>query len=274
MSSVTRRPRVKGVVVRASREVATAAAELGAIILGSAVRGAIEGVKSLASEVELKPVCDIEFGSLGAHPDRRSVEAIRAATVSVLMQCVVGKPDQLAGSARLLAAATSPAEASATSHQLLAAVRAEHHSAFANRLVEACTNASMSAGFTAVNVATSGTELIRVVATNNAGHALVSELYLPMVAPPGLATEVVGIHDGTCIAILDRFDAALEAEGVHSTSPKREYTGGVCELAAARAFVSKTLNPTPLAEDLSGEQSRARRRDGLIRPQNRGRGPA
>jgi hypothetical protein len=58
----------------------------------------------------------------------------------------------------------------------------------------------------------------------------------------------VGLHDGSCNEILDRFDAALAAEGVRAGAPRRSFTGGVCELAAAREFVRRLPRPALKAD--------------------------
>ena len=83
---------------------------------------------------------------------------------------------------------------------------------------------------------------MRVIATDPAGRTLVTEIVNSRDGEPGLETEVVGVTDGSCNPILDAFDKALEAEGVHSAPPTRKFTGGVCELAAAREFVRKKIS--------------------------------
>jgi hypothetical protein len=77
-----------------------------------------------------------------------------------------------------------------------------------------------------------------------------------------MATEVVGISDGSCHAILDGFDRALEAQGVRAGPPRRKYTGGVCQLAAAQEFVRRKVrksSPPPAQQVQPGEEQAVRR---------------
>lgn len=61
-----------------------------------------------------------------------------------------------------------------------------------------------------------------------------------------MTTEIVGISDGSCKHIMDIFDRALRNQGVKSSIPKRRFTGGVCEMAAAKEFVqSKVKRESP-----------------------------
>jgi hypothetical protein len=77
------------------------------------------------------------------------------------------------------------------------------------------------------------------VATDPAGRSLVTEIGTLPSGEASLTTEVVGVRDGSCGQILDRFDATLERLGVHAGPPQRRSTGGVCELAAARDLLRK-----------------------------------
>lgn len=85
----------------------------------------------------------------------------------------------------------------------------------------------------------------RIVATDEAGRALVTEIRSGSDTHlPSIETEVVGYTDGRCQPILDRFDASLQAQGVHSDgAPERRFTGGVCELAYAREYIRKKIAP-------------------------------
>jgi hypothetical protein len=58
----------------------------------------------------------------------------------------------------------------------------------------------------------------------------------------------MGVTDGSCNEILDAFDRALEEAGVRAAPPKRKYTGGVCELAAARDYVLRKVRRPPPAQ--------------------------
>ena len=85
----------------------------------------------------------------------------------------------------------------------------------------------------------------RVVATDQTGRALVTEIHPgDETRTPSVETELVGVTDGSCQDVLDLFDRALEEEGVVAdASPKRKWTGGVCELSLAREFVRQQIVP-------------------------------
>ncbi len=131
-------------------------------------------------------------------------------------------------------------------------------------IVAACSTASVTAGFAELELQPLADNLVRVVALNPAGQALVSEIRVDK-DHASVATEVVGVRDGSCVRILDAFDAALEAEGVRSAAPRRKSTGGVAELAGAREFVRKLgrrLQPAKLdgAAPVANAGSRGSRR--------------
>jgi hypothetical protein len=116
-------------------------------------------------------------------------------------------------------------------------------------IAAACTAACAAVGFPAIEVQRVSNEEIRLVATDPAGHALVSEVTLNADGYPSLATEVVGVRDGSCNGILDRFDIAVAEAGIRSSPPARKFTGGACELAGARDAVRRfrtKLQPKPL----------------------------
>ncbi len=141
-------------------------------------------------------------------------------------------------------------------------IETSHNVVVVRALVMACRDACLKIGFDRLDLRSGEQGIARVIATNAAGKTLVTEV---TAGPrPKIETEVVGVSDGSCRSILDSFDAALEAEGVRSGPPSRKYTGGVCELAAARRFVREKLQPAVPARaarqrEENGEQTRRRR---------------
>jgi len=156
-------------------------------------------------------------------------------------------------------ASSTPELVAAAGQQLLASGAPVQLAQFTSALVVACTRASALAGFRAATVVRVSGVQTRIVATSPAGHALVTEIRVSLSGEASLATEVVGLRDGSCQGILDQFDSALEAEGVRGSAPTRRFTGGVCELAAARAF-SRRLAPSRLEKPLAAGPPRNSRR--------------
>ena len=143
-----------------------------------------------------------------------------------------------------------------------------HRKALEQTLALACKNASIKVGFTSVQVRHGLQDALRVTATDARGRSLISEINPgDSHRDPSIATEVIGIRDGSCVTILDSFDRAIEEEGVRSGPPDRKYTGGVCELAATREFVLRKLRlqPNNLERQTKGSPSTNNDRTGRPR---------
>jgi hypothetical protein len=141
-----------------------------------------------------------------------------------------------------LVRATTLEQVRAAEHALLTTVAAAHQPIVVEGLTLACRNAAQAVGLTTIDVAQMGGGLVRMTATDAAGSGVVSEIEAQPNGNITLATEVVD-GDGRCHALLDAFELALERQGVRSDSPDRRSTGGVCQLAAAKAFVRRRLQP-------------------------------
>ncbi len=172
---------------------------------------------------------------------RTPAEAMKLATAVALDRTPLHTyAASLEGPVAELIAARDVAAVEEARRRLLRAVERDHLQAFVAQLSEAAAAASRDAGFESIEVrpgadATSN----RIIATDPAGRSLVSEVAPDESGEVNLATEAVGITDGTCHTALDRFDAALERRGVRSGPPRRVTTGGVCELAFAREFLRR-----------------------------------
>lgn len=175
-------------------------------------------------------------------------------------QCVVEPQAGLRERLEQLHAAQTGPEALSARRALLDSLEQAHQDLFARALSEACALASSSAGFERAETLRCG-HVLRVVATDSKGRALVSEIRPNAEGEYDLATEVVGVSDGSCHALLDRFDQSLEHLGVRSGPPQRRVTGGVCELAAARDLLrKKALGSVRRAQRLNqptGERTKA-----------------
>jgi hypothetical protein len=102
---------------------------------------------------------------------------------------------------------------------------------------------------------------LRVLALNPDGRTLVSEIEAKPDGEIDLQTEVIGVTDGSCHVLLDRFDAEIERLGLTSDR-RRESTGGVCQLATAREFVGRRLVRAPAEQ----RQRAARGRETRSKP--------
>ena len=154
--------------------------------------------------------------------------------------------------------------ADAAQARLMSELEVEHHRVLQESLVSACRNASSDAGFPVVETRTGPAGVVRVLAHDKAGRGLVTEIKASMHEELGLETEVLGVSDGTCHEILDRFDQALRKQGVHGSAPRRESMGTVCHLAAAREFVNQQVRPssTKAAKQKAKDALRRRKRIG------------
>lgn len=126
----------------------------------------------------------------------------------------------------------------------------DHHHLVTSGVQTAVHNAAVKIGFSKIEALHSplGNHIIRLAATDAIGRSIVTEIDARPERDLKIEAEVVGVTDNTCHQILDEFYVSLRNEGIEmSTSPKRKPTGGICELAATKAFLAKKLKPTRLA---------------------------
>jgi hypothetical protein len=297
MSSKSSRPRVSGVSVDSTEQSSTGTSALSDLLSGLS-EGARAAYRSLQEAREEMEQIDCEHRPLSAireeqetqasetepaqtqvDEDLPAVEATKVETLQEAAAYQVEDPDGLEAPMRALQQASTPKAARQAKSEVMATLETEHHRLFTQRLVGACTRASEKAGFPNVETETRPGGVVRVMATNEAGHALVSEVDTSPDEEPSLATEVVGVRDGSCTEMLDAFDEALEEEGVRASTPRRTFTGGVCQLAAAKEFVQRKLRAGASAEtgntqtesNTSDRDDQRKRRQRRTRRQNRQR---
>jgi len=197
--------------------------------------------------------------------ERLKMSALRSLSgTSYLAQPAAVKPCLNA----LLQASTADAVILAKA-TLLAAVDAGHHGLFVDGVVLACRRASLQVGFGSVLVAAGdGADPVRVIATDPAGRALVSEVRTDAKGEVSIDTEVVGISDGSCEGILDAFDQSLEAQGVRASDRARKPTGGACELKSSREFLRHKVQRKAATQTapVAGGDAALRRRQQLNTP--------
>ena len=259
MSSKSSRPRVSGVSVDSTESASSGTSALSDLLSGLS-EGARAAYRSLQEAREEMEQIDCEHRPLPAIREEQEAQAsesqphqtqtaedlpeVEATKVETLQEAAAYQVEDtkpLEPPMRALQQASTPEAARQAKEEVMATLETEHHRLFTDRLVGACTRASKKAGFPNVETETRPGGVVRVVATNEAGHALVSEVDASPDEEPSLATEVVGVTDGSCTEMLDAFDEALEEEGVRAETPRRTFTGGVCQLAAAKEFVQRKL---------------------------------
>lgn len=234
---------------------------VGAIVVGACLVGLAKGLSFLAKAA----IAECEKG-LNPSPTLRSVATLRSETPlemtlskgqeldSLKKQAfkqLANKPlltanrMELEQSLMKLDRAKTLTEFISTHTDMLTKLEDGHQKIFSTALLEAGKRAALKIGFGKIEALRSPVSTtIRFAATDALGRSLVTEISAPKDRDVRIETEVVGVSDGSCHSILDDFDKALEAEGVRSQPAKRKVTGGVCELAAVRAFVEKEVAPT------------------------------
>jgi hypothetical protein len=114
-----------------------------------------------------------------------------------------------------------------------------HQSIFTDHAAVAVQSANLKVGFKNFEVTQTISGIQRIIATDDRGRTLVTEIGTAIDREPTIATEVIGMSDSSCSQILDDFDRALEEAGVQSSRPERKSTAGVCELEAAKEFIRR-----------------------------------
>lgn len=291
MSAVTSRPSVISVSGTAAAAALTGGAVLAASLISSLLRGLGSAVReahrAYARPPEaLWPVAALRDEHHARHREAAvrltssglsPVEAARVALLSGIAETpfVVAPNVSVEADLRAVRAAATVAEVERAGRVLLSRLEAAHQQVFTGALVVACSNASLKTGFGSVETAPGVAGGVRVIATDPAGRALVTEISGGEDAQ-SIRTEVVGVSDGSCQRILDAFDKALEEEGVRADAPRRAVTGGVCELEAAQDFVRRKLKPRgaaapPQAAAPAGEKATRRRTRAGAAGHNKGR---
>lgn len=133
-------------------------------------------------------------------------------------------------------------------------LEANHQKVIVDNLVLATNNAAVKVGFTPiVSSTTIVNDTVRMVASDEKGRSIVTELATNPDNPVQMATEIIGTSDASCEETLDAFEAALKEEGVViNAPPQRKFTGGICELEAAKNFARK--HPTPIKKSRKQKQ--------------------
>jgi hypothetical protein len=253
VSSISSRPRVQKIdgPVLATLEASGAvlAVEAVSCLLGSTIERAGPFVNVAPA---LQPVANLrqEFGRLWQNVFEKArvslppADAVRYAVAQSLAATpfYVNEAVSLEPHCSALRQSTTLAEARHAADALLSALESGHHNLFVDTLSSAACRAAARVGFESTTVVRLPGQ-VRVIAEDARGRTLITEIQADPRRAPAVATEIVGMTDPSCQQILDDFDQALEAQGLHSAPPRRKFTGGVCELAATREFVRMKVKP-------------------------------
>ena len=277
MSAISSRPRVR----RLSSSVVTAAG-IGALVLaGRALREMLArmdadvatGLQEVRPDVgaphevrSLPQSCArYEAALREAAPATGAVTSMQTLKLSALAAidaaAFTAPPEVCRTALQPLVVASTPAALADAQNQAVATLMHAHAQTMTEGLAAACATVSRTLGFERIEVrpAIIGNG-VRVLALNADGRTLVSEVGPVAGGDIEVQTEVIGVTDGSCHALLDHFDVEMERLGV-TADPTRRSTGGVCQLAAAREFVKRLPVRQPVVAPLpsAAEQSIARR---------------
>lgn len=255
MSAVSTRPQVKSV----SNPVITAAVVGGAVLIGRVIRSVLADLSSPGRLVVAEADAVNQVGLVSPAAAREQWRVARSAPIASAgglepldaakalalrawsASSFYVKSDVARSRVDDVVQAQTLEQLRAAEQILLATATQQHQPIMVEGLTLACRQAAQAIGLIAIEVVKAGGG-VRMTAIDAGGSGIVSEID----AQPGghitLATEVVG-GDGRCNALLNAFELALERQGVRSDAPDRRSTGGVCELAAAKAFVRRRLQP-------------------------------
>ncbi|OYD87587.1 hypothetical protein CDG77_28530 [Nostoc sp. 'Peltigera membranacea cyanobiont' 213] len=167
-------------------------------------------------------------------------EAAQVAALVAANVYVTVNPQTIEQSWTPLKAAASLESAKTALNNFVQQLEVNHQQVVVDNLVLACHNATLKIGFTPLeSSATMVNGIVRLIASDDTGRSLVTEIATNPDHPVQMATEIIGISDRSCDQILDAFEAALKEQGVIYAPPERKFTGGICELEAAKDFVRK-----------------------------------
>lgn len=259
MSTVSRRPRVKSITSAALQAVAMHCVEA----VGSMVRNTIRSIETanldsltksamtspLSIDSAVLPVSVVTAGLPAVRAQvanelaKYGLPALETAKLGTLLTLraapFVCEPASLQAPLQAVANAKTEAAVLQAASGLFETATTGHLQMMTDALATACKRASVESGFPTVDTMVGIEGDIRIIASDDRGRALVTEIHSGRKHEPSLETEVVGVTDGSCVGILDRFDRALEEQGVRGIAPERKWTGGVCELGAAKELLKK-----------------------------------
>ena len=113
---------------------------------------------------------------------------------------------------------------------LMQILETSHTEVFTSNIANACAIASQNTGFRQVNIKSVNGKL-EVIATNSHGQRLGSEISVdPTTNIVNVNSDTIGITDGSCVAIMKKFNEELRKMNIKIGKEKSIYTGGSCQM--------------------------------------------
>lgn len=280
MSAISLRPLIQSVTGIAMSAITISADVAAALVLSSlhslssSERQALErsvGLEQRGKPTVIEPVSTLR-GQYQAHKQHAQAGAqitdlatMKAATLASVAASPYLTEDSKAVQQHLgmICRAKSAKELLRAESAALSELEAGHQQLFVKSLAFACGQAAAKVGFSHIQTTNDAQGAVRVIATDDSGRSLVTEIKADARKESSIATEVVGVFDGSCNKILDAFDEALEAEGVRASVLKRKFTGGVCALEATRSFIQSKVKRSASSEVAAQASSSSRRNQRL-----------
>ena len=184
--------------------------------------------------------------------DRESIQVAALATAKLF---AAERPETIQLAMQALTRNPTSAGLETLTHQLAVG----HQQIFANNLSLAVQQASLKVGFASIQTSTAATGTLQIIASDDRGRILVTEIDTALDGETKVATEVHGTSDPVCNTILDEFHQALAQAGVRAGNPERKSTGGLCTLQATKKFVSTQPTKSKTAPTTQSKPSTPRR---------------
>lgn len=188
-----------------------------------------------------------------------SLESVKAKTFANLSsgQFFVNDSKGLEQKLFALQSANSLKDLTTAEKNVVSFLENSHSQVLLKSISSACQKATSKIGFDQIHTELAKDGTTRIIGTDVAGRAVITEISKDKDHNFSIANEIVGVSDGSCNKILDAFSEALTNEGVRRTPGNRSFTGGVCELAAARDFIRRKIKPktVSLSTDKNSNQS-------------------
>ena len=254
MSSITT-SKITGFVTGTNRSIAIAASllDLGVMVgLSVSAQAALKSCTHMLSDAKKQVFANADLrlqqktiaSQTQIQIDQHSLSLLESAKVKAIATFAntgyaIANRAEVAESIQQVMAATTLQQIELAQSQVTKVLEANNHQVLVHSLAVACQNASLKAGFAQITTQTRAGK-VRIIARNYTGQALVSEIGTGDQVE--IATETVGISDGSCNDIIEKFEKALAEEGViRQSQTARKFTGGICELSSAQEFLH---NPT------------------------------
>jgi hypothetical protein len=257
-------------LLQLSGQITWAATSLGVSVLGMGVKAAISAVKNSSAHEsnvyttsELRLQREIVSQQVKIAVAQQQLSTLESAQVAALATCAA-TPYKIPATAQLdlcvqqIYAAANIQQLQFAQQEFSRVLEVANQQVLTESLVAACSRASVKVGFDRVEVTVRNDGKTAVVATNFSGQSLNTEI--DTADRVNIATEVDGFTDGSCDQILDRFEQALDEEGViRDGTPKRKFTGGVPELDITKEERRKRFalsSPTKVARTETSNTSK------------------